>query len=151
MGQRCDRLVQRCKGAIGVHEGRHALKAPAAVTPVEEERRRGESAAVAALAAEVRPDDSETRGIAERERIQQHAIDETEDCGGSADSQRDDQDTEQIERRIAAEEPQTIREISQKGHIEMDARVKESIGSGESHNRKAWRAGKVSESHHRGM
>src|SRR5262249_51192264 len=94
MSQRGDRLVQRRKRAIGAHEGRDALEAPAAFAPAEEERGRGECAIRAVLAAEVRPDDSQTPGISIRQRIQEHAIDETEDGGSGADSQRDDQNTE---------------------------------------------------------
>ena len=125
VGKEGNRPVEGGKSAIGVGEGSHALEASAAVAPIEEEGGCGQSAAVASLAAEVRPDDGETRGVAEGKRIQQHPVDETEDCCGRADTQRDDQDREQVEPRIAAEQTQTIEEVSEKGHIEMDAQLKQ--------------------------
>src|SRR5215510_7847380 len=59
VGRWRDRPVQRRKGSIAVGKCGHALEASAVFTPVEEEGGCGQSAAVASLPAEVRPDDRE--------------------------------------------------------------------------------------------
>jgi hypothetical protein len=94
VGEWRDRLVECCKGPIGAHVRSHAFKASAAVAPVEEKGGSGESPAIASQAAEIRPDDRETRGVTVDERIQQHPVNEAENRGCSADTQGDDQDTE---------------------------------------------------------
>src|SRR5215472_10649860 len=64
VGEWRDRLVERRKGTIGAYVCSHAFKAPAAVVPVEEKGGSGESPAITSQAAEIRPDDGETRGVA---------------------------------------------------------------------------------------
>src|SRR5262245_6465582 len=65
----------------------------------------------------------EPRRVPVRKRIQQHAIDQAEDCCCGANTQRNDQGTEQVESRIAAEQAQPIDEVSHKGHIENGRKI----------------------------
>src|SRR5262249_58979083 len=92
------------------------LERGAEPAPLVEARR--ESPAVASLSAEVRPDNRQPRGVAIRKRMQQHTVDQAEDCRGRSNAERKNQDAEQVECRTAAEQTQTLEEVAEKSNLD---------------------------------